>query len=62
MALALKLITFATSFLLTSLLLSGLNIALEIYFMGRTFFLLVPQFLTFRHKVRLPPVFEKAVY
>jgi hypothetical protein len=50
------------SFLLTSLLLSGLNIALEIYFMGRTFFLLVPQFLTFRHKVLVLSIFEKAMH
>ncbi|EUC57700.1 iron reductase, putative [Rhizoctonia solani AG-3 Rhs1AP] len=40
-------------FLLTSLLVSLLNIVLELYFMGRTFFLLVPQFLQFHHKVEV---------
>jgi hypothetical protein len=30
-----------------------LNIALELYFMGRTFFLLVPPFLQFQHQVRI---------
>ncbi|CUA70248.1 hypothetical protein RSOLAG22IIIB_00600 [Rhizoctonia solani] len=40
-------------FLLTSLLVSLLNIVLELYFMGRTFFLLVPHFLQFHHKVEV---------
>ncbi|CAE6425489.1 unnamed protein product [Rhizoctonia solani] len=40
-------------FLLTSLVVSLLNIVLELYFMGRTFFLLVPHFLQFHHKVEI---------
>ncbi|CAE7221261.1 unnamed protein product [Rhizoctonia solani] len=40
-------------FLLTSLIVSLLNIVLELYFMGRTFFLLVPHFLQFHHKVEV---------
>ncbi|CAE6527418.1 unnamed protein product [Rhizoctonia solani] len=40
-------------FLLTSLVVSLLNIALELYFMGRTFFLLIPHFLRFHHKVEV---------
>ncbi|KDN50888.1 hypothetical protein RSAG8_00515, partial [Rhizoctonia solani AG-8 WAC10335] len=40
-------------FLLTSLVVSLLNIVLELYFMGRTFFLLVPHFLQFHHKVEV---------
>ncbi|KAG8705963.1 hypothetical protein FRC08_001352 [Ceratobasidium sp. 394] len=38
-------------FPLTSLLISGMNIALEIYFAARMYFLLVPQSLNFGHKV-----------
>ncbi|KAG9087759.1 hypothetical protein FRC06_002376 [Ceratobasidium sp. 370] len=38
-------------FALTSFLISGMNIALEIYFTARMFFLLVPQSLDFHHKV-----------
>ncbi|KAF8709688.1 FAD-binding domain, partial [Rhizoctonia solani] len=40
-------------FLLTSLIVSLLNIVLELYFMGRTFFLLVPHFLQFHHKIEV---------
>lgn len=40
-------------FLITSLLVSLLNITLELYFMGRMFFLLVPEFLQFHHKVEI---------
>ncbi|KAH7343862.1 hypothetical protein B0J17DRAFT_703643 [Rhizoctonia solani] len=40
-------------FLLTSLVVSLLNIVLELYFMGRTFFLLVPHFLQLHHKVEV---------
>ncbi|QRV72713.1 hypothetical protein RhiJN_00727 [Ceratobasidium sp. AG-Ba] len=40
-------------FPLTSFLVSGISITLEIYYMARAFSLLVPEFLSFRHKAEI---------